>query len=106
MIVLVGKVTDGNHVRLSGSIVSEISLLGSLSPSVVLQGSIVVPEVVGEATEYYAGDYEVTPRAKSSVVLNTEKKIMKQDVVIKKIPYYETSNASGGTTVYIASSSK
>lgn len=52
--------------------------------------------------EYYTGDYEVTPRAATEVVLPTEGLVMSDDVTVRKIPYYETSNPTG-KTVYIAS---
>ena len=50
----------------------------------------------------YEGDYEVTPTADGQT-LNTAKKLMEGDVTVKAIPYYETSNESGGNTLYIAS---
>lgn len=48
----------------------------------------------------YLGDYEVTP-AVGAQVLPTAKKLMADDVTVKAIPYYETSNLSDGETVYI-----
>lgn len=54
-----------------------------------------------EAPEY-TGDYEVTPLAASAVVLETNGKRMTDDVTVKKVPYYETSNPGGGYTAYIA----
>lgn len=51
----------------------------------------------------YTGDYEVTPKV-SKQTLHTAQKMMLDDVTINKIPYYETTNNSGGHTVYIASS--
>ena len=50
--------------------------------------------------EYYDGDYEVTPKI-TLQTLETKNKIMTDDVVIKGIPYFETSNESGGNTIYI-----
>ena len=50
---------------------------------------------------YYEGTYEVTPDV-SEQKLETKEKIMRDDVIIKEIPFFETSNNSGGTTVYIA----
>lgn len=48
----------------------------------------------------YTGDYTVTPKTHSQT-LDTENKKLLQDVTIKAVPYYETSN-SKGKTVYIA----
>ena len=50
--------------------------------------------------EFYTGDYEVTPMADAQT-LATKEKLMADDVHIKAIPFFEVSNNSGGTTVYI-----
>ena len=50
----------------------------------------------------YEGVYDVTPQAKSAVILPTKDRLRSRDVNVKKIPYYETSNQTG-VTVYIAS---
>ena len=50
---------------------------------------------------YYEGAYEVTPDV-SEQKLETKQKIMRDDVIIKEIPFFETSNNTVGTTVYIA----
>lgn len=50
----------------------------------------------------YEGEYDVTPQAKSAVILPTKDRLLSRDVNVKKIPYYETSNQTG-VTVYIAS---
>lgn len=52
--------------------------------------------------ERYVGPYEVTPDAHDPVILDTMNKILTEDVTVKKIPYYQTSNESGDTA-YIAS---
>lgn len=49
----------------------------------------------------YEGDYEVIPSAKQKQVLETAQKIMSKNVTVHKIPYSQTSNLSGGDTVYI-----
>lgn len=54
-----------------------------------------------EPIETYDGPYEVIPMANSEVTLATEGKKMKDDVLVLEVPYYETSNLSGGYTVYI-----
>ena len=48
----------------------------------------------------YDGDYIVTPKTDGQT-LETANKVMLNDVTIKAIPYFETSNTSGGSTVYI-----
>lgn len=49
----------------------------------------------------YEGDYIVTPKVDQQK-LDTKDAIMRDDVTILAIPYFETSNNSGGNTVYIA----
>lgn len=48
----------------------------------------------------YDGAYTVTP-AVTEQALKTAQKKMVADVTIKKIPYFEVSNNSGGTTATI-----
>ena len=50
----------------------------------------------------YEGEYEVTPSMKNDITLETAKKLMTDNVTVKKIPRYDVSNEAGGTTVYIA----
>ena len=50
--------------------------------------------------EYYEGDYTVVPKTQEQS-LATSKKYLTEDITIKKIPYYDVSNTSGGTTVFI-----
>ena len=57
-----------------------------------------VTEFVGEK---YEGDYEITPNVEAQTV-PTKNKVLIDDMTIKSIPIYKTSNNSGGTTVYIA----
>lgn len=50
--------------------------------------------------EPYDGEYEVTP-SKSDQILATKNKSMIMDLTVKRVPFYETSNTQGGTTIYI-----
>lgn len=58
--------------------------------------------VLVDTTEHYNGDYEVTPKTIQQV-MQTRNRIMDNDVIINKIPYFETGNNFGGNTVYIGS---
>lgn len=58
-------------------------------------------EVSAQEYPYYDGEYEVTPSVDEQI-LETKDTVMLDDLTIKSVPYYETSNISG-TTVYIAS---
>ncbi len=49
----------------------------------------------------YNGDYEITPQKDGDVTLETGGRGMRGDVVVRAIPYYETTNMSGGYTVII-----
>ena len=49
----------------------------------------------------YEGDYIVTPRVVEQT-MSTKDKVMTDDVTIKSIPFFNVSNESGGSTVYIA----
>lgn len=51
--------------------------------------------------ELYNGDYSVTPKV-SEQKMNTAGKVMLEDVTVFAIPYFDVSNTSGGSTVYIA----
>lgn len=49
----------------------------------------------------YTGQYEVTPLPNVEQILRTHNKVLKHDIVIQPIPYYETTNDAGGYTVII-----
>lgn len=55
---------------------------------------------VGKEYEHYAGDYDVVP-GREGTVLETQDKVMDDDVVVHPIPFFEVSNPSGGYTCYI-----
>lgn len=54
------------------------------------------------SAETYKGSYVVIPTAEG-LTMSTRSKRMESDVDVRPIPYYETSNESGGMTVSIAS---
>lgn len=49
----------------------------------------------------YEGDYEVVPSLAEDITLETAKKLMTDDVTVKKLPRYDVANEAGGTTVYL-----
>lgn len=75
---------------MSGSMGIIENLIGKVNPSSDLK------------TPIYNGEYTVTPKAFKEQTLKTNGKKMINDVTIKEVPYYETSNTDGGETVYIA----
>lgn len=60
--------------------------------------NVSIREVGGEP---YTGEYDVTPKVSTPVVLQTEGKTMKKDVTVLKIPQFEVSNPEGGKTLII-----
>ena len=49
----------------------------------------------------YTGTYTVTPLPSVDQILRTKNTRLVEDIVIERIPYYETSNEAGGYTVVI-----
>lgn len=84
---------------LSGQLSCEGGLTGTLSTEGGLVGKLSIGVIDHDP---YTGDYEVIPRAFDAQILPTANKLLKEDMVVLKIPYYETSNAQMGKTVYIA----
>jgi len=50
----------------------------------------------------FTGEYQITPKVEAQTI-PTAQKYMTDDMEIKAIPYFETSNNSDGETVYIGS---
>lgn len=61
----------------------------------------IVIQVEHGERQHYSGEYVVIPSMEDQT-LSTKEKIMDDDVEVRKIPIYETTNLSGGTTLYIA----
>lgn len=57
-----------------------------------------VTEYIGG--EKYEGEYAVTPKVEAQT-LPTKEKVMVDDMTINAIPFFNVSNTSGGSTVYI-----
>ena len=76
-------------------------LIGELSSDEEeIIGEMTIPDVIH--VDEYDGDYEVIPQAHDEVILPTNGLVMKDDVTVREVPYYEVSNEYG-YTVYIAS---
>lgn len=82
---------------LTGKLRTECSLSARVSMSGNLRG------VMSKDTRYvnYTGDYEITPKVEAQT-MSTKNKLMINDVEIKGIPIFSTSNNAGGNTIYIA----
>ena len=89
-------VIEGEISNITPIIDGTIETIDTLVP---LDGELVILPTI-EAPPYI-GSYEAPPVAYADIILNTSGKRMENDVVISEIPYYETSNESGGYTVII-----
>lgn len=97
-----------NGLEISGNLSAIESITGEVAIGAALKGTAASKvSVAGNlAASYetkitaYEGDYEVTPKMEAQT-LQTAMKMMRNDVQVKPIPIHRTSNASGGTTVYI-----
>ena len=85
---LTGTLKNGTK-HLTGYIRGSGSISGNLS-SATLDGY-----------DTYDGEYVITPSPHEDISLDTKNKLLDGDITIEIIPYYETSNLSGGYTVYI-----
>lgn len=83
------------------SINAKCSLQGIVTARQTLVGSVNVGGTV--LPDQYEGEYEITPKV-TAQTLETKEKYMLEDVQVKEIPCFDTSNTSGGTTVYIGGS--
>ena len=92
---LKGGLQPGGRV-LSGQITPDDPLRGNLPGTLELHYS---PDAVPE----YKGPYEVIPKVEAQT-LDTAGKLMRKDVEVYAVPYFEVSNTTGGSTVYIAKS--
>lgn len=84
--------------QLQGSLSETPSLTGILSTQPTL--SAVLLRNNYDADEY-EDEYEVVSKVNEDEILNTAKKYLRNDIVVKAIPYAEVSNLSGGRTVTI-----
>lgn len=104
--VLFDKKIEGNIIIEEKSITNNISSTNTIDGNIFLEQTISGNISYGNGKEstipIYRGSYEVTPLAFEKTTLYTDGRLMIADVVVKEVPYYETSNLSGGTTVYIA----
>lgn len=91
-------------LRLKGTLtINECFLngrLGVLEERILLGGAL-SPATVKVTPEIYTGEYIVTPKVNAQY-LDTDNKLMTDDVTVLEIPYSEVSNQYG-TTISIAS---
>ena len=83
--------------RLIGTRATLQTLSGTLSQPEGLKGSIVM-KTTGSPYPYYTGDTVVIPTT-SDQLLETAHKVVHDDILVKEIPTYVTSNEYGVTFI-------
>lgn len=96
-------IIKGDVIALSGDIGPPDFYDGTLTGSGSFQGELGVYLTSGSKTNNYSGETVVVPRATHDVVLPTRDTFVPDDIIVRKVPSYQTENASGGKTIYIAS---
>ena len=86
---------------LEGKITSLQSILGNVSNSLMISGSVSPGNVATNKFPFYQGSYIVTPVASLDLLLETENKVLQDNIIVNRIPYSQVSNLSGGYTVSI-----
>ena len=99
-------VTSSYDISLLGDENAEIGIVTSSYNLDMVESSYTldlgeVIEVKYPGGDVYDGDYVVVPKTESQV-LPTRSKVMANDVTVKEVPFFQTSNTYGDT-VYIAS---
>ena len=85
-------------VPVTVSVSEQVFRLNISAPSEIDVGVSTAVEAVD--AEHYQGPYEVTPRLYEQM-LETENKLMMDDVTVYEIPITRTTNPTGGLTVLI-----
>lgn len=100
MATITGDLTTMHGVLTGELSVLHQTLVGTLSAhNVDLTGTLdILPSAQPEA---YEGEHVVVPKMYEQT-LETKNKFVREDITVLQIPYFETSNEAGGTTVYIA----
>lgn len=91
LIELVGDLISANHVEISGDI--------TLNCPLVLSGDVDVAKG-GSAYPYYTGEYVVIPKVYEQF-LDTDHKVLTEDVDVKEITFIQVPNDKGGLTTTI-----
>lgn len=74
------------------------SIKGLLNPKEQIKGKLQLPHIV--PPDIYEGETVIIPSSFTDQELETRGKMVRTDILVKKIPYYETHNETG-LTIYI-----
>lgn len=91
-----GKIDQTDIIK--GTLNPTEQIRGKLNPAQQMRGLMTLPQVV--PPDIYEGETVIVPSSFTDQELATRNKMVKTDILVKQIPYYETSNESG-ITVYI-----
>lgn len=80
--------------RVKGTLSSIGSLKGSLSTENTITAALTLKVVETVSHQIYDGDTVIIPST-SDIILETADKVVKDDILVKEIPTYETSNEYG-----------
>lgn len=80
--------------RVKGTLSSAGNLTGTLSGGNTVTGGLAIKVVESESRQQYDGDTVIIP-ATSDIVLETANKLVSDDILVKEIPTFETSNEFG-----------
>ena len=89
-------------VSLAGDIGPPDFYDGTLCGCGAFQGELGIFLTSGDR-KIYTSATDIVPKASSDIVLPTRDTYVESDITVRKVPSYQTENASGGKTVYIAS---
>ena len=88
-------------IVIEGEVSLSSTIEGEMAMTSVIEGEIDKILYVDTSHNVYEGDYIVTPLVNNEVVLETNGKLMEDDVTVLRVPYLETANPSGGNTAFI-----
>lgn len=75
------------------------SIRGTISGESTLSGTLSV--ATGQDYDIYSGEYEIIPDVEDEQTLETAHKLLTDNIVVAKVPYFETSNDSNGNTAML-----
>lgn len=88
------------RIEVRNEAVQKINLsVTNTNQNVGIRQDVITIPVYKDVPEYQ-GAYDITPKVVEQR-METKDKLMTDDVTIKSIPFFNVSNTSGGSTVYI-----
>lgn len=76
-------------------------LHGVLTPAKAMLHGVLTIRTNADGAKMYDGTYSVRSQTDEAYQLPTANRYLTDNIIVEKIPYYETSNLADGLTVYI-----